>query len=64
MKRSRLLRKTRRTKTVFVTVVEGKNRLVVEKVLPEYIVKLNGKRIGVYGAFPKSKVLKFIRKVK
>jgi hypothetical protein len=52
-------------KKAFVTIVEGRNKIVIEKTLPEYILKLNNKKLGVYGTFQMAerKALKLMRRM-
>ena len=52
-------------KKAFVTIIEGRNKIVIEKTLPEYILKLNKKKLGVYGTLQaaEEKALKLMRKM-
>jgi len=52
-------------KKAFVTIIEGRNKVEIEKLLPEYMVKLNGKKVGKYGTFQlaERKAMRIIKKV-
>jgi hypothetical protein len=48
-----------------ITIIEGRNKIIIEKTMPQFMVKYNGKEVGLYGTVQaaEEKALKLMRKV-